>query len=59
MAVPVLMLLVWPLARSSGRAQADRMRQLMGDLRHGRVRGYAIIAAVVTMIVISHLATPG
>jgi hypothetical protein len=50
--IPVMMLLLWPLALASGRAKANRMRALQDDLQNGRPRGFAILASVIGMIVL-------
>lgn len=52
--VPVLLALVlWPLARASGKAEARRMSDLRMDLGQGKARGLAIVAFVVGMVVLT------
>jgi hypothetical protein len=56
MAVSVLlMLLLWPLAKASGRASGDRLRSLKEDLRQGRTRGYLVLAMVAAILIASFL----
>jgi hypothetical protein len=47
---PAIALLIWPLARRSGRASADRIHELQDDLRHRRPRGYLVLALVALMV---------
>lgn len=55
LAIPLILLIVWPLARLSGRAQAQRMHRLGDDLRHGRRKGFYVIAAVVVMLIVTKI----
>jgi hypothetical protein len=49
----LLMLLLWPLAKASGRASGDRLRSLQEDLRQGRTRGYLVLAVVAAILIAS------
>jgi len=48
-------ILVLPLALVSGRAKAERLRELQDDLKNGRLRGYAVVAIVVGVVVVASL----
>lgn len=54
----VLSLLLWPLARAAGKAQADRMRGLRDDLEQGHGRAFAVIGVVVVLVLLSHMGSP-
>lgn len=54
-AMVALMLLLIPLAMKSGKAKADRMRGLSDDLKHGRLRGIAILAVVAGIVIMASL----
>ena len=58
LAVPILLLLFWPMARSSGRLKGDLMRGLADDLAHGRLRGYLIVMIVLAIVVIATVSSP-
>lgn len=49
------MVLFWPLARASGRARAERLRDLGEDLRHGRIRGFLVLAFVAAVFLAAFL----
>jgi hypothetical protein len=51
----LLPILLWPLARAAGSAEANRMRALRDDLAHGRPHGIAVIAGVLVVIVMVHM----
>lgn len=56
--MPLILLLVWPLARRSGKLDADLARQLVDDLDRGRARGYAIVAIVLGIVLLSTVTAP-
>ena len=58
LAIPILLLLFWPMARSSGRLKGDLIRGLADDLAQGRSRGYLIIAIVLAIVVIATVSSP-
>lgn len=47
----LILLLAWPLAKASGKASGDRLRNLGEDLRQGRLRGLLVLAAVAAILV--------
>jgi hypothetical protein len=47
----LLALLLWPLAKASGKASGDRMRRLGEDLRQGRSRGFLVMAVVAALLI--------
>lgn len=53
--LPLILLLVWPIAKRSGKFEADLTHGLVDDLKQGRSRGYAILAVVVAIIVLAPL----
>lgn len=55
LAGPILLLGVWLLAQRAGRAEADRMRQLGGDLGLAKPRAVFVIAAVLAMVVVTQI----
>lgn len=55
LAAVLLPILLWPLARAAGSAEANRMCALRDDLAHGRPQGIAVIAGVLVVIVAVHL----
>ena len=54
-AAVLLPILLWPLARAAGSAEANRMRALRDDLAHGRPQGIAVAAGVLVVIVMVQL----
>lgn len=54
----LLLLLGLFLARATGRAQAQRMRDLAGDLREGNGRGLAVGLFVCAMIALTSFCSP-
>ena len=56
--LPLILLLVWPLARRSGKLKGDLTRQLVDDLGHGRPRGYAIVAIVLGIVLLATFTGP-
>ena len=55
LAGPILLLGVWLFAQRVGRTEADRMRQLGGDLRLAKPRALFVIAAVLAMVFVTQL----
>ncbi len=55
LAGPILLLGVWPFAQRAARAEADRMRQLGGDLRIAKPRAVFVIAAVLAIVVVTQI----
>lgn len=55
LAGPILLLGVWLLAQRAARAEADRMRQLGGDLRLAKPRAVFVIAAVLAMVFVTQI----
>lgn len=55
LAGPILLLGAWLFAQKAGRAEADRMRELGGDIRLARPRAVFVIAAVLVMVVVTQL----
>jgi hypothetical protein len=53
--ITAILLLLWPLARSAGRAEDKRMRALVSDLRRGRARGIYVVLAVAALIAITQI----